>query len=443
MFFRTIGILLAVSATGWQGMAAEREITINIYNGGFSQVTEKRQIEIKKGQKEVEIYDIPEGIDPGSISIKGEGFGVRWIDYRYDFISAERLLHKFIGKEIQFQKGDSLVKGILIRYDSKYLFLSTHGWPGPVSIYERDDLKNIDLPALPEGLVSRPTINLGLDSGGSGKKGMELSYLTSGLGWQAEYQLNFNRKDKAAFSGWVKLDNQCGLSFPAASIVLIAGQVDRAKPAAGSGDAMATGKSGAGSESPLEALVDYQHYKLPFKTAISEMETKQAVMFSSMGINVEHFYRYKWSETKSAVKAIVAFDNNKESGLGIPMPPGRMSIYDGQTRTFLGSAEFDGAAAGEKAEIVMGTAFDIATERSRTDHRKLGRNRNADSYEIRIRNHKAERIKVVISEELYGYWEITEKSDEFTRKDFQTVEFDIKVPAGGEKVITYTVEYGY
>jgi len=53
----------------------------------------------------------------------------------------------------------------------------------------------------------------------------------------------------------------------------------------------------------------------------------------------------------------------------------------------------------EKAEVFLGTAFDIKAERKRTDHRKLGRNKNSDSFEIVIRNHKSEKAKLVISEE--------------------------------------------
>ena len=443
MFFRltstTVAAILAFAVVA----SAEREITINIYNDGFSQITEKRTVELDKGQETVELYDIAEKIDPGSITISSNDFDVRWIDYKYDFVSAERLLYKFIGNEIQIQKGDSLITGILVRYDKKYLFVASQGWPGPVSIYEREDLKNIDLPMLPEGLVSRPTISVGIDSRGSGNKDLTLSYLTTGLGWQAEYYLEYDGGKKGELSAWISLDNRCGLSFPGATLVLVAGQVERGKATAGSADKFQEGRSEKTGRLNLEPLVDYHRFRLPFKIPVGEKESKQAALFVAMKIDVDRYYKYKWSETKSAVKSIIAFKNDKKSGLGFPLPPGRIGIIDKKTDTFLGSGEFEGTPAGEEAEVFMGTAFDIKVERKRTDHRKLGRNRNADSFEIQIRNHKPEDIRLIIVEELYGYWEIVEKSDDYTKKDFQTIEFEVVVPAGSEKEVTYTVEYGY
>lgn len=444
MMLYRLGAALIAFLTVLSGSAgAQRDISINIYNDGLSQITEERVVDLSKGQERIAVYDIAENIDPGSISVESDGFDVKWIDYRYDFVSAERLLYKFLGKEIQFRKGDSLITGILIRYDTKYLFVAPSGWPGPVSIYDREDMKNIDLPELPEGLVSRPMINIGIAPGRSGGKKLTLSYLTTGLGWSTEYRFGYDGKSEAEFSGWVNLDNQCGLSFPDAEISLVAGKIDRVKPSAGSADKSQIGEAGETAKSPMEPLMDYHRYKLPFKTAIGEKESKQAVLFPPRKIDVDHYYRYNWSETKSEVKSVIAFKNDSKSGLGMALPPGRISIYDTKSGVFLGSGEFGGAPADEKAEIFIGTAFDIKAERKRIDHKKLGRNRNSDTFEIEIRNHKSENARVIVAEELYGYWEIVEKTADFVKKDFQTVEFEITIAAGETKKITYTAEYGY
>ncbi|RKX18545.1 MAG: hypothetical protein DRP26_05020 [Candidatus Zixiibacteriota bacterium] len=423
--------------------SADRNVTINIYNGGFSQVMEKRKMKLVKGENTLVFYDIAEKIDPGSITLNAADFDIQWLDYNYDFVSLDRLLTKFIDKEIRFQKDDSVYSGMLIRYDKDHVFVAENGWPGAVSIYEIDDLKKIVLPDLPGGLVSRPTINARGNSKISGREEIEISYLTTGLGWKAEYNLNLDDKNKAEFSGWVNLDNQCGVSFPKATIVLVAGQVEREKPTAGGDIQNKSGEESETFKSILEPLVDYHRYTLPFKTPLKEQETKQAVMFQPLNIKVDRYYKYQWSETKSDAKSVVAFKNDVSSGLGFALPPGRISIYDKRSDTFLGSGLFDGAPAGEKIEVFIGTAFDIKVERKRIDHKKIARDKNSDTFEIKIRNHKPEEIKMVIAEELYGYWEIVKKSDDFDKKDFQTIEFEILVPAAEEKTITYTVEYGY
>jgi hypothetical protein len=176
---------------------------------------------------------------------------------------------------------------------------------------------------------------------------------------------------------------------------------------------------------------------------IGDNETKQAAMIEPVTIEVERYYKYKWSETKSEVKSIISFINDESADLGLPLPEGRISIFDKETGAFLGSSKIEATPAGEDAEIMLGTAFDITAERKRIDHKKIGRNKNSDSFEIKIRNHKSEKIKVIVAEELYGYWDIVENSGDFTKEDFQNIEFEVTVDPGREKVITYTVEYSY
>jgi hypothetical protein len=52
---------------------------------------------------------------------------------------------------------------------------------------------------------------------------------------------------------------------------------------------------------------------------------------------------------------------------------------------------------------------------------------------------------VRVVEHLYRWtnWNITAKSDEFVKKDAQTVEFHVNIPANTEKVVTYTVRYDW
>ncbi|MCP4582081.1 MAG: hypothetical protein GY839_10710 [candidate division Zixibacteria bacterium] len=437
-----IAVFVVLISIAWV-QAGQRSIAINIYNDGFSQVTETRQVEMANGLINLKLHDIAEKIDPGSISLSGDGFEIRTVDYRYDLVSADRLLRKYIGQEIEFKKDDSLYSGSLINFDEDYLYIASNDKPGSVSIFERDDFKHVGLPKLSEGLVTRPMVNATVHSSVSGKQDVKLSYLTTGLGWQAEYHLAYNGKNSAEITAWINLDNQCGAAFPEAEIILIAGQVEREEATAGP-STMAEGREAyRPRKSSLEPLVDYHRYKLPFETTLGEMETKQAVLFEQQTIEVERYYKYEWSETKSDVKSIISFANDSDTGLGKPMPSGRMSIYDRESGAFLGSGKFESTPAGEEAEIFLGTAFDIKAERKRIDHKKIGRNKNSDSFEIIIRNHKSEKAKVIVCEEIYGYWEITEKSDDFTKEDFQNIEFEVYVEPGREKVITYTVEYSY
>jgi len=424
------------------GYAAGRDIKINIYNGGFSQISETRVVRINSSLTEIVLPDVAEKIDPGSISIDGNGVEIHSIIYAYDLISTDRLLRKFINREITFNKDDSLEIGTLLGYDDDNIFFAPRSGKGAVAIYERDDFKYVELSGLPEALVLQPVIIVKAMADKPGDKSLHLSYLTEGLGWRAEYRLAYDPQKNSGFEGWVLLDNQCGAAFPEASIVLVAGQVDRDKPE-GSASQSESGLLLWQATSKLEPLVDYHRFTLPLKATLNEMDNKQAPLFKVDGVKIDHYYKFKWSETKADVKSVIAFVNDRSIGLGFPIPPGRISIFDDASNAFLGSSLIEGTPNGEKVEIFMGTAFDIKAERKRIDHKKIGRDKNSDTFEIKIRNHKSEKVKVVAAEELYGYWEIVDKSDDFTKKDFQNIEFEVSVEPGKEKVITYTVEYSY
>ena len=89
---------------------------------------------------------------------------------------------------------------------------------------------------------------------------------------------------------------------------------------------------------------------------------------------------------------------------------------------------------------------DLVGERRQTQfHIDRSRDRADESFEIRVRNHKKERVEVRVVEHLYRWlnWKIDEASDPYEKIDSRTVEFRVQVPADGEKVITYRVHYSW
>ena len=92
---------------------------------------------------------------------------------------------------------------------------------------------------------------------------------------------------------------------------------------------------------------------------------------------------------------------------------------------------------------MSGIAFDLVGERSRASHTRVSRNVTEDEFRVELRNHGSKPAKVTVVESLYGNWEIIKKSNDFRKKDADTAEFDVSVPAGKESVLTYTVRYTF
>jgi hypothetical protein len=116
---------------------------------------------------------------------------------------------------------------------------------------------------------------------------------------------------------------------------------------------------------------------------------------------------------------------------------------DGQVE-FTGENMIDHTPKDETVRIYTGNAFDITGGRKRTNYTvDMGRMMASETFEVRVRNHKKEPVDVRVVEHLYRgtNWEITTKSDDFQKKDSQTVEFPVTIAPDGEKVIIYTAHY--
>jgi hypothetical protein len=151
--------------------------------------------------------------------------------------------------------------------------------------------------------------------------------------------------------------------------------------------------------------------------------------------------------SNSKVWVMQEFKNSSENHLGMPLPRGRVRFYrrddDGQLE-FTGENEIDHTPKDELIRIYTGNACDLTGERHRVDYRLNSQARWVDeSFEIKVRNHKTIPVEVRIVEHLYRWtnWDISKSSGPFKKVDAQTAAFTVKVPPGGEKVLTYQVHY--
>ena len=126
---------------------------------------------------------------------------------------------------------------------------------------------------------------------------------------------------------------------------------------------------------------------------------------------------------------------------------GRVRFYrqdDDSQLEFVGENEIDHTPKDETLRVYTGNAFDLVGERRRTD---FAVENNAgwldEAFEIKVRNHKDEPVEIRIVEHLYRRygWEITQKSQDFTKMDARTIEFRVKLAPDAEEKITYTVHY--
>jgi hypothetical protein len=149
------------------------------------------------------------------------------------------------------------------------------------------------------------------------------------------------------------------------------------------------------------------------------------------------------------VGTFVTFKNDERAGLGIPLPAGKVRVYqrdaDGKEQ-FIGEDEIDHTPRGEEIRLYLGNAFDIVGERAQKDLKTLaGGHVLEETIEVKVRNHKEETAEVLVYEHPWRWsqWEIVKSSTPYEKVDQSTLRFPVSVARDGEAVVEYTIRYSW
>jgi hypothetical protein len=441
-------LVALVTAVSPAAHAAERELTVTVYNSNLALVKDTRTLDLGAGRQTYSLTDVSAQIDPTSVHLVGKGSGglaVLEQNYRYDLVSADKVLERYVDHDITVAgKDGKTASGRLLSFDGASLVLDRK--PG-ISIINRMEVREVQFPDLPGGLITKPTLVWMLDNAGAAKRDAQLSYLTGGLSWHAEYVAVLDESDQQlSWSGWVSLENQSGTSYPNAKLKVVAGDVNRIQdnvPVPRAQFEMMAKSVDAAQGFEEQAFFEYHLYTLARPTTLADKETKQLSLFPTSSVASSKFYTYERSRDPKKVRVTMEFKNSAAAGLGMPLPMGKVRVYKEDksgAQEFVGEDRIDHTAKDETVRLTIGNAFDVTGEYRQTDMRRVSDRESETSHEIKIRNHKTAAVTVKVVEHAYGDWRVTTSSPaDFTKKDATTLEFTVTIPADGEKIVTYTV----
>ncbi len=441
--------------------AADRtSAAVTVYNVNLALVRETRSLTIDRaGVSTLRFMDVPSAINPKTVNLKSRtapsAVSVLEQNYEYDLISPEKLLEKYVGKEVEVvEQAQDLTTRV-----SKATLLSVNGAP----VYRIGDrivlnqTGRVTLPSVPADLVARPTLVWTLRSDKPGTHEVEASYLTDGMNWSADYVAVVDADDKATdVTGWVTVENHSGATFRDATLKLVAGDVRRVTPPSPVVyEAMrAEIKSAAGApQFAEEAFFEYRLYTLERPTTIKDNQTKQIALLQAASVPLVKrlllvgqpgWYRSRFGTISKDEKVSVVLEikNAKEGGLGIPLPKGTVRVYKKDrsgAQQFVGEDAIGHTPKDETVKLKVGEAFDLVADRNQTDYRVLSPRQSESAFEIALRNHKDEDAVVTVREPLGGDWDVVQSSQTFKKLDAGTIEFEVKVPKGQEVKLTYRV----
>jgi hypothetical protein len=464
--------------------------SLTIYNQDFAVVRQEIPLDLKSGTNQINVNDITMRLEPDSVILRDPAgkhlVNVLEQNYRADPVSQFSLLSLYEGRTIDFELPDhTTVKGKVIRSGyvrPDYFNMNGYnqGYPAQQeeAIIEVGGQLRFGLPGTPifpdltAETILKPRLEWMVATDKPGKFPAELSYVTGGMKWQADYNIVApERGDLVDIVGWITMDNRTGMTFENARIKLMAGDVNKIQPGIGGRDEMVFKAVNAAMVSPAvseKAFDEYHLYTLEHTTTLRDRETKQVEFIHAAGVTTKQLYIYdgakidpnryngwNWenirndhsygTESNPKIWVMREFVNSDANHLGMPLPKGRVRFYrrndDGQVE-FTGENTIDHTPHDETIRIYTGNAFDVAGERKRTNY-SVDKNSATEIFEIKVRNHKKEPVEVRVVEHLYRgkNWEVTAKSDDFQKKDSQTIEFPVKIAPDTEKVITYTAHY--
>jgi hypothetical protein len=438
---------------------AHAKVAVTIYNQDLGLVKDVRELEFEKGRSMIKFTDVAAQIDPTSVHFKpvnpSDRVSILEQNYQYDLVSSSKILQKYVDKEIElFTKSaggegeGKSYKGRLLSYSGDNVTLQEP--EGAIRIVRLDEVRDLYFPTLPEGLITKPTLVWLLESEVKGKREAEVSYLTGGINWHAEYVAVVDQKDEnLELGGWVSIDNRSGATYQEAKVKLIAGEVHRVTeervPPRLAKAAMYDMAAGA-PQFEEKAFFEYHLYTLLRPATIKDNEIKQVSLFPSTDVSVKKIFTYDGARYETKVRVELEFKNSESAGLGMPLPQGKIRVYKedvDKALEFVGEDRIDHTPKDEKVRVFLGNAFDVVGERQKIDFKKIRDDITDESYQIKLRNHKEEAVEVVVVEHLYGYteWEIRESSLPYEKKDASTIEFKVGLAPDEEVVLSYTVRY--
>jgi hypothetical protein len=438
---------LFVVVNPFNALAQDTGVRVTVYNSNLALVVDRRAVDLPSGKGEYSFRDVAAQIDPTSVRFtsvsNANDLDVLEQNFEYDLVSADKLLHKYLDEQVRLvTKSAGTVQGKLL---SSMGQLVIQGDDGALKIINNAEILSTELPNLPAGLITRPTLVWQLANRGPARQTVEVAYLTTGMGWHVEYVGKLDAADaNLDLSAWVTIDNNSGATYPNAALQLVAGDVHRARdivePLYRKSAVQAMEMAPQFEEKPF---FEYHLYSLARPATLKEAQQKQISLFPSTRTAIEKKYVFDGARGKN-VDVKLTFKNRAEAGLGMPLPAGTFRIYKAEDRgnmVLVGEDRIKHTPKNEKVELQLGSAFDIVGERSQISYQQLGERSREEKYRIVLRNHKDVNITVEVVEHLSGDWTIRESTTSFTKKDATTALCNVPVAKDGEATVEYTVVY--
>ncbi|MEA3060941.1 MAG: hypothetical protein QOJ94_722 [Sphingomonadales bacterium] len=434
---------------------AQGDVSITIYTDNLALVQDTRRLILPAGRSRQEFPDVSAQIRPETVSFAAPDTGIVEQNFDYDLLSPAKLMEKAVGKTVTIvrinpangaetrEQAKILAAngGVVLQIGSRIEVLRDDGLPVRV-IFDQ----------VPPNLRARPTLSVTVETPRAGVRPAQLTYLTPGLGWKADYVAAFDEAaEKIDVQGWITLSNSTGTTFSNADVVMVAGTPNQN----GNGGYRPPDSSlrRAGTESGArERIGDYYLYPLRERTTIANAQTKQVSFLDVQGAPARKAYEYRvaWlytAEAPESAATVLKFSNSTSGGLGDQLPAGTVRVYVKDKRgdpQFIGENRIGHTPMGSELAIGTGEAFDVKVKPVVEKRERLGDTKWRTTMRYTLSNSRPQPVTVdLVQSGLDWGWEdtrIVEESLKSERRSSNEAIWHVPVPANGETSVTATFE---
>ncbi len=459
--YRLSAVSIAVGLFAAGPALAAAQTSLSIYSDGRVVVRKTLPQGLQRGRNQL-ILQI-EGLDPATLFSPDTVVTVASATVLYASAQNDALA-RAMGQTLSFVRGKGdTIRATVVRVDPPQYRLADG----------RLLLSPAGEPLFPAELVrTAPEAVLTLDAA-RGRPNTQLAYVTQGVTWEATYQAIIGASGAQAAIGGAATVTSQSLRSDSAEVQLVAGTINRARVSKGArwlvrGNLAVEGVATAERPVPEEQAVGETHvYSLPAKLSLEPGVPVTTALFPRATTSVTQEFVVPgvlpwrgWigqmgdQENTVPVQVWYTFKRSRGSAFGDrPLPGGTVQLY--QPDSFgrvqlIGEATIAHTPAGKDVRVPSGDAFDVTAERVQTDYTqeqlppaKRGmptRQRVTAAYRVTVTNAKTTAATVDVRESHFGTWRVTESSVPAEKLSSTETRFRLSVPAGGQTVLTYSVQ---
>jgi hypothetical protein len=441
--------------------ATRSGVELTVYKEDFSMVREQRPVSLPEGRSRVRITDVSRQLDPSSVLFTWPSNTAQVVASTYDLGTddGQSLLKRYLGQPVDMvwygedgQPGQKVSGTLQVAGDSGTVLESD----GKFYVNPKG---TIVAPANPD-VVTIPQLTAQVESKSKQDTKLSVAYLTRGLGWSADYVATLDSDSSVMnLEAWATVTNMTGAAFPDAKITLVAGSPNRSTRMTNTVMAGAnfedTGRFRAKPAdlglSP-EASGELYAYPVPSTATISPDQMNRVRLLSSPRVSVKRVYTMHIGEDaywnvsnvpmRQNAQLAVNFVNSQNAGLGMPLPGGTVRVYEpgaSGTLAYVGAAAIPDTPKDERASLTLTNVFDVTGHSRMMQTKKLGKRRVQRDYQAILRNAKTKPIDLHVTQTFGNQWRIVSESVKSTRPDSSTALWIVRIPAGGQTKLTYSV----